>query len=528
MLQIIIRKITDYYNSKNRWWIPLVSGIFFSLCFPPFNHESHLLFSFFPFLSFVVLIPLFGFASQKSFKRAVWHTYLYSYSASLSQYYWIAYDNAEGLWHIILIGVVLICAFVAAFYLLAGLLFRFINKKMPRFYVLLYPMVWVLIDYSRTLGEVSFPWGYLGYSLTPLLPLAQFASVTGVWGLTFLVLLGNILLWELAVSYYKGENCFQKQVHTAVFGLCLAIIASWGWFRMRNEPQTETAKVSLLQSNLDQLSWGHNSLDSAFDITENLYVEASKESPALMIAPESALLCFLDKQPSYKARVSSWVSSVKVPFIFGSLHWNKAPNNSYYNYLVYNTAFLARPDSTKLESYFKIKLVPFSEAIPFEGLFPLLSRVNLGEADFQRGSAQTVFSLGKIKAAPFICYEIVYPGFVQKRLKDGANLIVNITNDGWFGKSTGPFHHANMSRLRSIENGVPLVRCANSGISMHVDHYGRVVQKTGLYERTVLTTTCSLKHSDTLYSKWGDWVVYLFAGIVFVVGISRLLKIIRK
>ncbi|MDO5576739.1 MAG: hypothetical protein Q4F84_06635, partial [Fibrobacter sp.] len=229
MLQIIIRKITDYYNSKNRWWIPLVSGIFFSLCFPPFNHESHLLFSFFPFLSFVILIPLFGFALQKPFKRAVLHTYLYSYSASLSQYYWIAYDNAEGLWHIILIGLVLICAFVAVFYLLAGLLFRFINKKMPRFYVLFYPMVWVLIDYSRTLGEVSFPWGYLGYSLTPLLPLAQFASVTGVWGLTFLVLLGNILLWELAVSYYKGENCFQKQVHVAVFGLCLAIISTWGW-----------------------------------------------------------------------------------------------------------------------------------------------------------------------------------------------------------------------------------------------------------------------------------------------------------
>src|SRR5690554_5471751 len=98
MLQIIIRKTVQFYNSKNRWWLPLVCGILFSLCLPPFNHEFHPLFSLFPFLNFVVLIPLLGFASQKSFRRAAFHTYLFSFAASLSQYYWIAFDKAEGLW----------------------------------------------------------------------------------------------------------------------------------------------------------------------------------------------------------------------------------------------------------------------------------------------------------------------------------------------------------------------------------------------------------------------------------------------
>jgi apolipoprotein N-acyltransferase len=129
-----------------------------------------------------------------------------------------------------------------------------------------------------------------------------------------------------------------------------------------------------------------------------------------------------------------------------------------------------------------------------------------------------------MKAAPFICYEIIYPGFVQKRLKNGANLIVNITNDGWFGKSSGPFQHATMSRLRSIENGVQMVRCANSGISMHVDHFGRVIEKTGLYERTVLTSTCLLKSPNTFYSKWGDWIIYLFAIVTVCTSVRVTVK----
>ena len=525
MLQIIIRKTVQFYNSKNRWWLPLVCGILFSLCLPPFNHEFHPLFSLFPFLNFVVLIPLLGFASQKSFRRAAFHTYLFSFAASLSQYYWIAFDKAEGLWHLILIGLVLICAVVGIFYLIAGLLFRVIYKKLPRFYILFYPMVWVLIDYGRSLGDISFPWGFLGYSLTPLLPLAQIASVTGVWGLTFLILLGNMLFWELGICYYEGNNRFQKTIHIAVFALVLILISVWGGSRMKKEPlDSDTATVSLLQSNLDQLSWGKNSLDSAFNITENLFYQASRKSPDLMIGPESALLCYIDKQPSLRNRVLSWTSSTGIPFVFGSLQWNKAPDESYYDYHVYNTAFLVKPNESFLESYFKIKLVPFSEAIPFEGLFPLLSRVNLGEADFQRGTDYTVYSIDKMKAAPFICYEIIYPGFVQKRLKNGANLIVNITNDGWFGKSSGPFQHATMSRLRSIENGVQMVRCANSGISMHVDHFGRVIEKTGLYERTVLTSTCLLKSPNTFYSKWRDWIIYLFAIVTVCTSVRVTVK----
>jgi apolipoprotein N-acyltransferase len=182
---------------------------------------------------------------------------------------------------------------------------------------------------------------------------------------------------------------------------------------------------------------------------------------------------------------------------------------------VYNTAFLIRPGDKEMYPYRKIKLVPFSEAFPFEVNFPILSRVNLGEADFHRGNEETVYTVNdSLCVAPFICYEIIYPSFVQRRLLKGANLIVHITNDGWFGRTTGPYQHAMMARMRAIENDVAIARCAITGLSMFIDPNGRVLSTTNLYERTILRGRVPVKKADTFYAKHGDWLVKL-CGLIF-------------
>jgi apolipoprotein N-acyltransferase len=164
-----------------------------------------------------------------------------------------------------------------------------------------------------------------------------------------------------------------------------------------------------------------------------------------------------------------------------------------------------------------VKLVPFSEALPFQGLFPILSRVNLGQADFKPGSVPVVYSIGSlIRGAPFICFDIIYPSFVRKRAAFGANILIHITNDGWFGKSSGPFQHALMSQQRCIENGISLARCANSGISMLVDQYGRIIAKTRLGVRTILSGDIPLARVPTLYTALGDWPVGVSACIAVV------------
>jgi apolipoprotein N-acyltransferase len=510
MLRYYLKKITDYYLSGVRWWMPLCAGVLYSVALPPLNHETHWSLALFPFLSFVILLPLAAFAVQRSFKRAVLHTFLYGYTAALGQYHWLIFDKVEGLWHFVIIGLLLTSAVVGCFYLAAGMLFRITVRFFPRAYVIIFPALWVLIDYCRTLGDCAFPWAFLGYALTPLLPLAQLASVTGIWGLTFLIVLGNMLIWQsLRNAFFGAANNKRPGLLTA-FAAFLLIASSCGWFRMHHYSGVphHSVTISLLQPNIDQFHWSNDMLDTAFAVCESLMVNAAPEKPDLMVLPESALLCYITHRQAYKERLVDVIRRVRTPLISGSLDWKPAPSGSSYDSYVYNTAFFIDTGASFFVPYHKMKLVPFSEALPFEWLFPLLSRVNLGEADFHRGTEQTVFSIGtNLKAAPFICYEIIFPDFVRQRVQGGVNLMVNITNDGWFGKSSGPYHHAMMARMRSIENGVSLARCANSGISMFVDPVGVIYGTTELYQRTILTRSISLKALPTLYTKFGDWFV---------------------
>jgi len=279
-------------------------------------------------------------------------------------------------------------------------------------------------------------------------------------------------------------------------------------------------RTASLQANLDQLHWTSGSLEESFAAVESLAFAVAPQRPGWIVCSESALLCYIDRQPANRRRIMALADSLGIPVLFGALHWDPAPAGSRDRYHVYNTAFVARPGQRSLDRYFKMKLVPFSEALPFEGLFPLLSRVNLGEADFKSGRDPVVFTAAEARAVPLICYEIIYPGFVRSRAVGPANVLVNITNDGWFGRTNGPFHHAAMARMRCIENGISLIRCANSGISLFADQYGRCIGKTGLYQRTAMVADVPVDRVKTFYTRAGDWPVgaSLMIAVVFLLA----------
>lgn len=532
MLQIVLQKARGFYLQRNRWWLPLLCGLAMGLCFPPFDPGTHPLLFPLPFLSLIVLIPLFAAASNPSGKRWVLHAYLWGMSASLSQYYWIVNDTAEGVWHLIILGTVLLCLLFGAYYLAMGAVFRLTRRVLPRGYVVVFPALWVISEYIRTLGELSFPWTLMGYSIGSPLSLAQTAAWWGVYGLSFVAVLGNTLVWWVGTQVMRDREGLRVWLPPFGFAVGLVVCGLWGMERLEssvdpNIDKDERASFSCVQANIDQRHWGTRSLDTAFAVAESLAYEAGKESPDCIVMAESALLCYLVRRPLLRSRVEQWVDSTGVPMVVGALHWDRAPEESGHKYLVYNTAFLVDTGAAPFRPYYKMKLVPFSEVIPFEGLFPILSRVNLGEADFSRGTAPTVFRVGeRIKGVPLVCYEVIYPNFVRTRVQAGANVLLNITNDGWFGRSSGPFHHAAMARMRCIENGISMVRCANSGVSMLVDPLGRVVARTGLYERTILAGRVPLWRLRTLYFRWGDWAVWVsIAGVVaaaVVVVVARL------
>jgi len=482
-----------------------------------------------PLLAFVALIPFFFFATMAPRRKGLVYSYIYCAAMILGQYYWIGFVTAEGFWVLILVGVALISLAWGALYFAAALAFRFCVCRMPRLYIAVYPAVWVLVEYFRTLTDLAFPWSYIGYSMAGILPLAQFSSFTGVWGLSYLVVLGNIVVWELLCAYRAREDVRQKLLTFGAWAALTMGIFVWGIFRLNASPpeaETKTSRVAILQTCMDQFNWGPNSLDSAITITDSMIRVAARDKPNFIVLPESALLCYLDKRPPVRQKVLEWADSAGAPIMLGSLHWDPAANPTQTRepeYDVYNTAFLT--DNGKLVPYHKIMLVPFSEAIPFKAQLPLLSRVNLGGSGFKRGASEPVFRVGyNLEIAPYICYEIIFPDFVRRRLHESTNMLVNVTNDGWFGRSSGPYQHAAMSQMRSIENGISMARAANSGISMFVDPLGRIVAQTGLYTREMVVKEVPTYRIMTYYARFGDWFVAACAAIVALGIFSLLIK----
>ncbi len=222
---VYVRDLAAWYHAKNRLWLPLVCGLFYSLCQPPFNHESHPALAVFPFASFVLLIPLFVFALEQPFKRALFKTYLFGIPASITQFYWIANVDIQGLFLLIMAALLALTLFIALVFPLYGMLFRFTKTRFGPLNTVLFPALWICIEYGRTLGDMSFPWALLGYSLTPVLPVAQLASVTGVYGLSFLIVLANVLVFELLHAVYTAVSVKRQLVYCLVFAGFLCITA---------------------------------------------------------------------------------------------------------------------------------------------------------------------------------------------------------------------------------------------------------------------------------------------------------------
>ncbi|MBD3317169.1 MAG: hypothetical protein GF344_15390, partial [Chitinivibrionales bacterium] len=333
-----VDKLIQWYQRGNRWWLPLALGLLYSLCLPPFNHQTHPLLAVFPLLGFGVVVPLMAFAAGSNRRRALFHAYLYGIGASISQFYWIGNVAPEGQHHLILLGLGLATLIIGLYYLLAGVAFRVSRKVFPRLYVILFPALWVLIEYGRGIGEIAFPWTHLGYVFVPYLASAQLASVCGVLGLSYVVVLGNVLIWEVIECFFGKCGSNSKWINLGIFLLLLVLATFWGAFRLqRRSPAEETARVALIQSNIDQLHWTNASLDTSLAVTGSLIVESRDRNPDLIVLPESGVFTYLVRREEIKRRVEEWAHVANAPLVVGSLHWDPAPGNPYYRYRVYNT-----------------------------------------------------------------------------------------------------------------------------------------------------------------------------------------------
>jgi len=486
-------------------------------------------------IAWFALVPLLVLIDFCSSRQAFLFGFLEGLIYSAGTLYWITVINDMGImaypaW------VVLSCYlafFVAFFALLMKITFPAPGFSAGK--ILSVPLFWVAIEYFRGHFLSGFPWALLGYSQYLDLPVIQISSITGVYGVSFLLALTSAFIAYGLIPLLRRKAGFT----TPGFGIALALTVFlvggsflYGFHMLKsysNAKNCITEKVSILQGNIAQSDkWDVRYLDRTFETYADLTHQVGSCKPRLIVWPETAAPVFLPYETRYLKKVINIVADSKTFAIVGSV--DAVLDEQFMVKEYFNTAFLLTPEGKITGKYSKIHLVPFGEFVPFKKIFKILEKFTLGFRDFRPGKEYRVFSLPsttgscRIDFSVLICYEIIFPELVRQFGKNGADFFVTITNDAWYDRTAMPYQHVMVLPFRAVENRRAIVRSANTGISCFVDRTGRFERKTGIFTREILCGDVRVNDGKTFYSTFGDvfaWFCIFFCLAILIVCLTK-------
>ena len=402
-------------------------------------------------------------------------------------------------------------------------LFLLLCRRLPRSshgWPWLAASLWTLLDWVQTWMLSGFPWALLGYTQYRYAPVAQLVAVTGIHGITFLIVLVNA-----AAAQALAQPSARLRSMAAVAGLLLISLAAGltRLDRLESEPPSEPLRIGIVQGNIPQgEKWLGPGVRSATEhyigLTRSLVGEQGPLD--LILWPETALPFRLDSERHrhHRLRVEEMARETGTPLLVGSLG-SVSPSG---RPGLYNRSFLFDGSGAVTASADKVHLVPFGEFLPLAWLFGYLEALTVHSGRFDPGEDHQVLPVPgpETPLGVFICYESIFPGIPRTLARRGATLLVNTTNDAWFGTSAAPYQHLAMAVLRAVETGRPVLRAANTGISCVVEPSGRIRERTRLLETGTIAASVHPRAESTPYTRWGDWVI-LFSGAV--VGTSIVL-----
>ncbi len=387
------------------------------------------------------------------------------------------------------------------------------------------PLLWVALEYIRTFIFTGFPWALLGHSQYLRHHLIQIAELFGAYGVSFLIVLGNTAVF-LVITYISRKTWHSRPVSkplvigaSVIFAAGFLLTWIYGTWRIKATDHliaaAPTARVAVIQGNIDQsLKWDPVFQDATIKTYHRLSLAAKSENPDLIVWPESATPFFLfyDKRPT--ENVLAGIQQADIDYLVGSPSFMRQDERVAY----YNSAYLISPGTKNISKYDKAHLVPYGEYVPFKRWLPFLGKVVAQVGDFRPGSPGKTLPWKEKALGVQICYEIIFPGLSRAMAKNGAVLLINITNDAWFGTTSGPYQHFSMTIFRAVENRRALARAANTGISGFIDPVGRILASTPLLAETAVTQTLPLIHKKTVYTRFGDLMALAcLAGTMFVI-----------
>jgi apolipoprotein N-acyltransferase len=366
--------------------------------------------------------------------------------------------------------------------------------------LLLFPAAWVGAEYLRGIVLGGFPWIPLGNTMVTLLPIAQFASVLGVYGLSLLVALLNVGFVAAAMS--EGR---QRLMAAGVTLASIALVSIWGGMRLAGNDLTGGApiKIGLIQGNIAQTDkWNPARAGMILDRYLQLTKQASDNGAQFIIWPESSTPFYFEEDPAGNI-VRNLVRAIGKPLLLGSDEFEEAQPPRHYN-----AAFILDTHGATAAVYRKIHLVPFGEYVPFQRLLFFVGPLVDAVSAFSRGTRVTMMPVEGHMVSTAICYEVTYPALAREAVRQGSEMLTTVTNDAWYGDSSAAFQHFEMAAMRAIEQGRYLARAANTGISGIIDPYGRVLVRTNLFETVAVVGEARFVQARTIYSRIGDVVAY--------------------
>lgn len=503
----------------------ILSGALLIFCFPTFN---------FFFLAWIALAPFLISIVDKKPSEAFRAGLYLGIPYFLGTLYWI-YHSINHYGNVPLIPslalVFLLSLYLSLYTGLFAVLFswKIATTRLPA--LLIAPVFWVTLEFLRSYALTGFPWSSLGYSQHMFLPAIQFADITGIYGVSFLIVAVNGAIADFFIikKRLRAMPLFplsQTVIGVALLSVFILAVFFYGFWRLNETLSGKLVRVSIIQGNIEQdRKWDLAYQREVFDTYKKLTQAAVVLSPSLVVWPETAAPFYFNSDLAFTQELISFQQALNTSLLFGSVLIKEPADgdkNSGKNLLT-NSAILLAPDGKPSLIYDKIHLVPFGEYVPLRKVLFFIDKLAAGIGDYMPGEHQIRAETPYGSFGVFICYEIIFPGLVRKSYSRGGNFIVTITNDAWFGKTAGPYQHFSMAVFRAVENRKPVIRAANTGISGFIDSRGKVLGATSLFQRTAMTMDVATDARRSFYSRYGDLFSYLciVITVLLLINVSR-------
>ncbi|MCK5451037.1 MAG: apolipoprotein N-acyltransferase [Candidatus Omnitrophica bacterium] len=491
------------------------SGVLGILAFPPFEITL---------TGWICLVPLFIIAKNTDRKNIFWYSYLSGIVFFGGVLSWLTNVSVPGM--------IMLVMFLALFYGFFGLVVRYImTRSMDLFLV---PLIWVIFEYLRGNIFSGFPWALLGHTQYKDINIIQIADLTGAYGVSFLIVCFNVAIFSLLTRDKR------RVLYTGITVFLIAISVVYGGYKIKNFPLKPGGEMGVVQGNIAQEDkWDEAHAEHIIDKYVKISEEAVQNKPDLLIWPETSYPYLIGEERTVPEEISNIVNKYGVPVLSGVVC---SANGSYYNSAVLFDG------KDKIENvYCKMHLVPFGEYIPFsEYLAFIRGVVDKPIGNFDKGKEYTFFPMRSetsaigpegarmkwidfYKIGVLICFEDVFPYIAREYTKKNADVLINITNDAWFGETAASRQHLQSSVFRAVENRIPVVRAANTGISCFIDPIGNVTSKISSEGKDIFVSgylidsikTYPMKSHYTLY---GDmFVLFCVFAFLAVIVVEKIL-----